>query len=106
MFGCELSATVFAKPYLSDSHQLRFSKTFFLAAMAAAKNAGRRSSSWHDYHLYGTSERLLYIKVSIRETASDTLRVRFEWNLSEYVCMYVFSFLLLLLLKDDIYKSI
>jgi hypothetical protein len=32
----------------------------------------------------------------IREIASDTLRVRFEWNLSEYVCMYVFSFLLLL----------
>ena len=52
-----------------------------MTAITAAENADRGSSSWHDYHLYETFERLLYLKVSIREAASDALRVRFEWNL-------------------------
>ncbi|MFX0200224.1 MAG: hypothetical protein ACFFCW_29240 [Candidatus Hodarchaeota archaeon] len=78
VFGRELPTTVFTEPYLPDSHQLRLPKALFLAAMAAAVRADWRSSSWHDYHLYGTFGRLSYIKVSIYKVVSDTLRIRYE----------------------------
>ena len=71
MFGRELPFTVLAKPYLPDSHRLGHSKTLLLAVMTTTEGTGRRSSSWHKYHLYETLKRLLYIKLSIPEIVSD-----------------------------------
>ena len=74
VLGRELAFTVFAEPYLPVAHRLGLPDPLSLTLRAPTKRANRRSSSWHQHHLYETFKRLWYIKLAILEAVLGTPR--------------------------------